>query len=328
MSKSPEISIIIPVYNVQDYLEKCLDSVKNQTFKNWEAICVNDGSTDNSLEILQQYAEKDERFVIINQENDGVSSARNNGLNSARGKYIMFLDSDDFIHPQCMEIAHKTIIDTDSDVCDFQLTKVLETEEILYKKFSEVVEGHVIEEPLKRIIQGEADKGLLNFCKKIYKAEIAKKNVFSPINVGEDVLYTFQSLNICKKISTIPNCFLFYVQRENSISHEKDKHKRYKQKVLFVTNLLNAVNDVSKEHCSDVNYIKNLRKYISNKIFNVYIMRAFRIKLSADEIRENLSQLSDMVKRGDCNISLLRLRFRVLYYLLSHNHYYLAKLLV
>ena len=69
--KNPEISIIIPIYNVQNYLEKCLDSVKNQTFKNWEAICVNDGSTDNSLEILQQYAENDERFVVINQENGG-----------------------------------------------------------------------------------------------------------------------------------------------------------------------------------------------------------------------------------------------------------------
>lgn len=328
MNKNPEISIIIPVYNVQNYLEKCLGSVKNQTFQDWEAICVNDGSTDNSLEILQQYAENDERFVVINQENGGVSSARNTGLNSATGKYIMFLDSDDFIHPQCMEVALKTIINTETDICDFQLTKVSETEKVLYKKFSEATETQIIEEPLKRIIQGNAEKGLLNFCKKIYKAEIAKKNIFLPINVGEDVLYTFQSLNICKKISVIPNCFLFYVQRESSISHEKDKQKRYKQKILFVMHLLHAVNDVSKEHYSDVNYINSLRKYISNKIFNVYIMRAFKIKLSADKIRENLSQLSDMVKRGDCNISLLRLRFRILYYLLSHNHYYLAKLLV
>ena len=326
--KTPEISIIIPIYNIQDYLEKCLDSVKNQTFKNWEAICVNDGSTDNSLEILQQYAESDERFIVINKENGGVSSARNTGLNLANGEYIMFLDGDDIIHPQCMEIALKTIKDTDSDICDFQLKKVSETEEILYENFSEVVEVKIIEEPLKRIIQGNADKGLLNFCKKIYKAEIAKKNIFLPINVGEDVLYTFQSLNICKKISVIPNCFLFYVQRESSISHEKDKQKRYKQKILFVMHLLNAVNDVSKEHYSDVTYINNLRKYISNEIFNVYVMRAFRIKLSADKIRENFSKISDMVKRGDCNISLLRLRFRILYYLLSHNHYYLAKLLV
>ena len=95
--KNPEISIIIPVYNVEKYLDECLNSAANQTFENIEIICVNDGSTDGSLEILESHASKDKRIRIISQENKGVSSARNEGLDAARGKYIYFMDSDDYM---------------------------------------------------------------------------------------------------------------------------------------------------------------------------------------------------------------------------------------
>ena len=91
----PKISVIIPIYNVEKYLRQCLDSVVNQTIKDIEIICINDGSTDNSQAILNEYAKKDERFVVINQVNQGLSVARNNGLNSATGKYVAFIDSDD-----------------------------------------------------------------------------------------------------------------------------------------------------------------------------------------------------------------------------------------
>ena len=104
-----KISIIIPVYNVADYLREALDSVINQTYANWEAICVNDGSTDNSLEILKEYAQKDSRFIIIDQENAGVSKARNVALDNATGEYIMFLDSDDYFKRNALEDALKAI---------------------------------------------------------------------------------------------------------------------------------------------------------------------------------------------------------------------------
>ena len=126
-----DISIIVPVYNTENFLEKCLNSIIDQTFTNWQAICINDGSSDSSLKILQHYAQKDKRFVIINQENNGVSAARNVGLKAATGKYIMYLDSDDIIHPNCMEIALKTITDTQTDVCDFGFVRVKEKQNIL-----------------------------------------------------------------------------------------------------------------------------------------------------------------------------------------------------
>lgn len=108
-----KFSVIIPVYNVESYLQACLDSVLNQTFEDWEAICVNDGSTDNSAAILEEYGHKDGRFKIIDQPNGGLSAARNTGLKAATGEYVLFLDSDDWIEDNALEILSNDLDDED-----------------------------------------------------------------------------------------------------------------------------------------------------------------------------------------------------------------------
>jgi len=115
----PAISIIIPMYGVEKYLRRCLDSVQNQTFKDWTAVCVDDGSPDKSGEIAEEYAKKDKRFIVVHKENGGLSDARNFGMPYAKGKYIMYLDSDDFIHPQTMEIAYELAKKEKSDIVSF-----------------------------------------------------------------------------------------------------------------------------------------------------------------------------------------------------------------
>ena len=107
------------MYNVEKYLRRCLDSVLNQTFTDWQAICVDDGSPDKSGEIAEEYAKKDKRFVVIHKENGGLSDARNAGFKHVKGKYIMYLDSDDFIHPQTMEIAYNAIEKNNADIASF-----------------------------------------------------------------------------------------------------------------------------------------------------------------------------------------------------------------
>ena len=104
MKNMPEISIIVPVYNAEDYLVRCLDSIKKQNFTEWECILVNDGSTDNSVELCNRYADEDSRFKVINKNNGGVSSARNVGLDVAVGTWIAFVDSDDFVDPDYLTI--------------------------------------------------------------------------------------------------------------------------------------------------------------------------------------------------------------------------------
>ena len=112
----PKISVIIPIYNVEKYLRRCLDSIKNQTFKDWQAICVDDGTPDNSGKIAEEYAASDKRFVVVHKENGGLSDARNVGMKYVTGDYVMYLDSDDFIHPQTMEIAYFLIRKNKTDI--------------------------------------------------------------------------------------------------------------------------------------------------------------------------------------------------------------------
>ena len=112
------ISIIVPVYNAAPYLPQCLDSLVNQTYRDIEIICVNDGSTDNSLDILKAYAERDSRILVIHQENQGLSDARNKGLENARGEWVMFVDSDDWIGTDCCKtLLSHTDKQTDVNGC-------------------------------------------------------------------------------------------------------------------------------------------------------------------------------------------------------------------
>lgn len=143
----PIISIIIPVYNVEKYLRRCLDSVLNQTFSDWQAICVNDGSPDGSDKILAEYAARDKRFVIVNKENGGLSDARNVGMTHATGEYIMYLDSDDFIHPQTMEIAHYMATRDGSDIVSWTYDRIyrpqLMVRHVLHLDTDSVVPGRM-----------------------------------------------------------------------------------------------------------------------------------------------------------------------------------------
>ena len=116
----PIVSVIIPVYNVKSYLNQCLDSVLAQTLQDIEVICVNDSSTDGSLSVLEEYAQKDKRVKVVTQPNGGAGAARNNGLSLATGKYLSFLDSDDFFEPDMLELAYKK---AEEDRADFVVFK-------------------------------------------------------------------------------------------------------------------------------------------------------------------------------------------------------------
>ena len=115
MNGEPKISVIIPIYNTAAYLPRCLDSILQNTYRSLEIICVNDGSTDDSAVILERYAAADSRIIAVNQENAGVSAARNTGLDMATGDFIAFVDSDDWVHPQYFEILIQFI---NSEYCD------------------------------------------------------------------------------------------------------------------------------------------------------------------------------------------------------------------
>ena len=113
MQKQPKISIIIPVYNTSKYLKKCLDSVINQTYKNYNVIIVNDGSTDNSLDIIKEYMKKSSSIILINQKNMGLSMARNNAVKKVESDYFLFLDSDDYLDINALKILNENLDNED-----------------------------------------------------------------------------------------------------------------------------------------------------------------------------------------------------------------------
>lgn len=325
-SSNPEISIIIPIYNVQDYLERCLESVKNQTLQNWEAICINDGSTDNSLQILQQFAEQDKRFNVISQKNCGLSPTRNTGLNLATGKYIMYLDSDDFIHPQCMELALKAITDTGSDICQFNFISVKADEKISFNHYGTLPKIEKTSEMLLKTISNKVKKSVVVWDK-IYKADIAKKIKFKNVNSGEDVLYTFEILDFVKSYCRMPLNLIYYVQRPSSITHKLNSAKKYDKHILFINEYVKIINSLALKHNKRPELVKKLRKYISERLFRAYILNTFKYKMDKQKIETQFAQLENMVRTGDCNISLLRLRFKIFFYLVQHKYYKLASLL-
>ncbi len=177
----PLISVIIPVYNAEKFLEFTLASVKQQTFSDIEIICINDGSTDSSLQILQQFAAQDSRFRIITQQNGGGSAARNHGLDVATGNYIAFLDNDDIYHPQYLEILYNNLRKTDADVSCCAYRKFFGTQNY---KFSETFANSssklfVSETPFKdKFIRRKRIGSLM--WQKLYKAELFENIRFSP----------------------------------------------------------------------------------------------------------------------------------------------------
>ena len=127
----PAISVIIPAYNAAAFLNCCLDSLLAQSFPDWEAICVDDGSTDGTAALLEHYAARDSRFRVVHQANAGVSAARNNALEQARGTFLLFVDSDDSLHPQTMELCHRLALRDGTDLVAFTYDRVWRTRLII-----------------------------------------------------------------------------------------------------------------------------------------------------------------------------------------------------
>ena len=226
-----KISVIIPVYNTEKYLKKCLDSIINQTLKSLEIICIDDCSTDNSLNILKEYQLKDNRIKIIEQkENKGQGVARNLGLNIAEGEYIMFLDPDDWLELNALEILYKKLKETNADIIHFNYIE--ENEKLKssnYKNAAKIIKkrfGIKAKKESFYSLKNSDGSFLYKFemqvWDKIYKKDfILKNNInFAPNKHGEDHLFTIGYLISADKIYYVDEYFYHYTKRNNS---ERDK---------------------------------------------------------------------------------------------------------
>ena len=243
MQSNPKVSIIIPVYNVEQYLPKCLDSIINQTLKDIEIICINDGSIDNSLSILKEYASKDDRIIIIDKENEGQGIARNLGIKKAKGKYIGFVDPDDWVDIQMFEKMYNQAQKLNSEIVICDLIKYQEWSD-KYLKFNFYAEPKTPTKLKKVYLKPKENLNKEDFCKtllispcyawnRIYKRELLHKNniCFSVLRCYEDCIFVLKSHIIANNISYLDDELYYYRLRKTSTL--RSYNDRYKD--LFIT---------------------------------------------------------------------------------------------
>lgn len=222
----PKVSVIIPVYNTEKYLEECLDSVIHQTLKDIEIICINDGSTDNSLEILKKYKQKDSRIITIDQENSGAAIARNKGIKIANGEYLSFIDSDDYID---LDFLEKLYSASNNGNCDVVTTvNVKNVDENLNQSYKNIF---INSKQLNFIERADMFVKTGISCNKIYKNSFIKNNNIYYTEdkaASEDLYFTVFSLLLANKVNIINNTSYYYRQVNNSLSRTIKDEKNYK----------------------------------------------------------------------------------------------------
>ena len=213
------ISVIVPVYNVEEYLEECLESIKRQTYTDIEVILVNDGSTDRSKEICERYCEKDSRFKLVNQENKGLSGARNRGMLESKGEFISFVDSDDILKEDMLEQLMKQMTSEDIDIVECWYTNEKQELELSIPK------------NVKTIFQGDSKEALVSLCKdnivrlnavaKLFRRQVIVNFPFLEGLFYEDVYGGIGILKHIRKMVKINYIGYYYRVRQGSIMNRE-----------------------------------------------------------------------------------------------------------
>ncbi len=283
-----KISVIVPVYKVEEFLPQCLDSILAQTLTEMEIICVNDGSPDNSLKILEEYAKKDDRIVIINQKNGGLSSARNTGIKSATGEYIGFVDSDDWIEPDFYHNLYQAAKEHNADIVGTGFYSVKNNKKKLSYFVTETKTALTPEEKFK-IFKMPKNNFVWN---KIYKKDmICKQDLFFPIGMTyEDIIWSSTVMEQSLKAVMIQGAGYNYRYNANSIVHttfsdskklldQTNAHK-FQRKIMNKYKMKIEPNwdKRTKIKFFGITIIKIKEAYDYKKVIHIFGMKVFEIR--------------------------------------------------
>ncbi len=262
------ITVIIPVYNAEKYIAECLESLINQTYKNLEIIVINDGSKDNSGTICDQYKEKDSRIQVIHKENGGVSLARNSGLEIAKGKYIAFVDGDDYLDKEYFEKMLKILKEKQVDIvlCGFNrvydnnIEKVTKGKSLIMNK----------EEFLTDILNVQGGAGIVH--SKLWKKEVIQGiNFDKNIKIGEDSFFCIQAVKNVNNVYVLDEALYNY--RFNNESAVRKYKKDFPD--LCLTSMKIAKKYIEKEYNNNKNIIKKFNNYIAYHILLIIVNYCF-----------------------------------------------------
>lgn len=302
-----KISVVVPVYNVEEYIEECIESILYQSLRDIQIIVVDDGSTDNSIEKIKKY--KDERIKVITKENGGLSSARNTGLKNAKGKYILFIDSDDFISSRiALEELYCTAEDTAVDIVVGNAVKYYsdEKQEKLFKD-NEILKQVVWDSNEYLIEAINRDSMQIPVPFNMYKTELLVRNnlIFKEGRLHEDQLFTPQAFLKADKIAIYQECFYAYRQRSGSIMSGTKKELSYKSAVKNCFELEEIYLKIQDEE---------LRNVLLNKSVSQLLYSCSRNKIKKIKPRE----IKFLVR----NAKTIKNRVKVIIFLLNRDKYY------
>ena len=291
---NPLISIIVPIYKVEDYIRKCVDSILNQTYKNLEIILVDDGSPDNCGSICEEYSLKDKRIKVIHKKNGGLSSARNAGLDIASGEYIGFIDSDDWIESDMYESLYNALMKYNADisVCGRYIVK---ENRITTISDTEKAEVFTRREALAELVLDEYS-GMKNFAwDKLYKKELFENIRYPEGKYFEDIFTTYKLFSISNKIVDIKSPKYYYLLREDSICGTNAASKRY---------------DYYQANIECLEYIKKIEPLLSDmcdkQLFNRIHFCLNDILLLDYKKNEYTIQINEILKKLKENYSSLK----------------------
>ena len=252
-----KFSVIVPVYNVSQYLCDSLDSLLGQTYRNWEAVCIDDGSTDGSSTILDEYGMKDCRIRVIHQTNQGVGAARNRGLEEVSGEWVAFLDADDVYSPWTFEVLHDSIMQhPDADIFAFKLRRFNENENIAWRKPNGIEEDR---QNLKVGIMSSAPTAF--FCGKIYLRDKIAGIRFPDLMVGEDLVFIFRTMESASLQVNINVVLYGYRQRDSSAMHQGVSERCVTSQMTYPFLVLTIIEESEKKYSKDL-----IRQYANAEV--------------------------------------------------------------
>lgn len=252
----PCLSIIVPVYNGEKFIEKCIDSIINQTLKEIEILIVNDGSKDNTLSIIEGIAKKDSRVKILNQKNFGVSAARNNGISKVRGKYIAFVDADDYIDKTMYEKMYKKAEKFNSDIVICNVNDVLNNNKKVSLNLNEgIIDIRKLTE--SEFLSNEYFKLGTAVWHKIFKSNLIKENKIKFINysevASEDTLFNYEAMLKAKRLYCIDEALYDYRINEVSLTKSKSAKENMVKRCMNTVSIMSDF--LSKNRIKDENFI-------------------------------------------------------------------------
>ena len=304
-----KVSVIVPVYNVEKYIEKCILSIKNQTLDDFECLIVDDGSKDNSVEIAKKLIEDDKRFIILTKENGGLSDARNYGLEKAKGEYVCFIDSDDYVDKDLLSLTYDKAKEYDSDIVCFDL----------YYDFGDgnlkISKGADYNDVSSYIDNKEIIFNNNSANNKLYKRNFLKNKQFIKDMWYEDMAVIPVWIAEANNMSYVDKPLYYYVQREGSISHSANP------KLFDIYLAINMIKESLK-----------LSSYEVRKLYfhNCLVMTVLRIKEIEDKstrinyYKENINRLNSAYPEWHLDLKKEKefsFKQRIIFYLLKHNKF-------